>query len=118
MTNLPFITLTAIDNQRVTGWPDFHPEDYCHRCGVRNISWSIDSDRFNLAMGGSPYVHRWNGIICISCFVELYEAATGLSCSWTLVPATPFRPIEKEESRPTPLELFQDDVRAANKEKS
>ncbi len=24
---------TAIAEQRTKGWPDFHPEDFCHRCG-------------------------------------------------------------------------------------
>jgi len=87
------VTINEIDAQRELGWPDFHPEDFCHRCGNRNISWSVDSDRFNVAMG-RHYTHRWNGIICIACFVELHEQATSLRCSWALQPLTPFRPIE------------------------
>lgn len=88
------VTTQELAKQRDQGWPDFHPEDFCHRCGMGNISWSIDSDRFNLAMGNHDR-HEWNGIICILCFVELFQEATGLTCTWSLVPGTPFRPIEK-----------------------
>lgn len=88
------VTLFEIDEQRSLGWPAFHPEDYCHRCGIKNISWFVDSDRFNLAMDGLSFKHLWNGIICIQCFVELHEAKTGLRCTWTLTPGGPFKPIE------------------------
>lgn len=51
-----------------------HPEDFCHRCGGRNISWSIDSDVWNAIMRpdgpDSPWL--WNEIICPQCFVELF----------------------------------------------
>lgn len=84
--------------QRAKGWTDFHPETICHRCGGVNVpSWWVDSDRFNLAMG--PHVgHQWNGIVCPGCFVVLHEEATGLRCTWTLVPdqGSTFRPIESE----------------------
>lgn len=99
------VTLDEIDRQRERGWPDFHPEDYCHRCGAPNPSWSVDSDRFNTAMG-DPGSHRWQGIVCVGCFVRLHEAATGLTCTWRLVPETPFqaaeggRPHEAENARP------------------
>lgn len=97
----PALPLAEIDRQRGLGWPDFHPEDYCHRCGTRNISWSVDSDRFNLAMG--PHAqHQWNGIICVACFVELHEAASGLHASWTLTPATPFRPLNTTDPGDSP----------------
>ena len=92
------VTMQEIVEQRALGWPDFHPEDYCHRCGIGNISWWIDSDRFNTAMGGLPDGHAWNGIVCIQCFVELHQAATGLTCSWTLTPGTPFRPAYDERA--------------------
>ena len=56
--------MNTMATQRAAGWPDWHPEDYCHRCGGRNASWHVDSDRFNAAMG-KPSEHRWNGIICL-----------------------------------------------------
>lgn len=33
-----------IKAQREAGWPDMHPEDYCHRCGNRNPLWYADRD--------------------------------------------------------------------------
>lgn len=93
----PSVSLAEIDEQRKKGWPDFGPEDYCHRCGGRNVrSWSIDSDRFNAAFG-PPESHPYQGIVCPGCFVEAHEKATGLACTWKLVPDTPFRPTEDLE---------------------
>lgn len=91
----PSVKLSEIDEQRALGWPDFHPEDYCHRCGGRNPSWWVDSDRFNMAFG-PPEQHPYQGIVCPGCFVEAHEKATGLHCTWMLVPdpTTPFRSIE------------------------
>ncbi len=91
------VTLAEIDAQRAEGWPDFHPEDYCHRCGGRNVgSWFVDSDRFDAAFG-SPSEHPYQGIVCPGCFVEAHEQATGLRCTWKLEPATPFRPVEASD---------------------
>ena len=87
-----FVPVAEIDRQRFLGWPDFRAEDYCHRCGSINPSWSVDSDRFNTAIGPYP-THRWNGIICVGCFVQLHEHNTGLRCTWQLTPLTPFSPI-------------------------
>lgn len=90
------IPLTEIDSQRKKNWVDFHPEEFCHRCGGVNIpSWYVASDRFNIAMGMSTK-HRWNGIICPGCFVVLHEEATGLTTTWTVVPTEmhPFRHLE------------------------
>jgi hypothetical protein len=92
----PSVTLEEIDAQREAGWPDFHPEDYCHRCGGRNVSsWFVDSDRFNDAFG-PPEVHPYNGIVCPGCFVEAHEKDTGLKTTWQLIPApgVGFRPID------------------------
>ncbi len=35
-------TSDEINAQRDAGWPDFHPEDYCHRCGRPNGNRFID----------------------------------------------------------------------------
>jgi hypothetical protein len=99
------VSIAEIDRQRSKGWTDFHPEDYCHRCGNHNPSWWIDSDRFNIAMGSHTH-HQWNGIVCPSCFVSLHEEATGLQTTWQLIPAAPFRPIDCERSS------HDDDLRA------
>lgn len=72
-----------IQRQRERNWVDFHPEDFCHDCGNRNItSWYVDSDRFDLAMGTSGSA----GIVCPQCFVTRWELATGLRAVWRLVP--------------------------------
>lgn len=69
--------------QRALGWPDFHPEEFCHRCGRRNVSsWYVDSDLWDAATEG-----RERGgvdILCPPCFVELFERASQTSCSWEL----------------------------------
>lgn len=71
-----------------------HPEGDCQECGRSNEgSWFVDSDRFNAAMHA---IGRGRGaIVCPSCFIAAHERATGLSTSWRLVPATPFRPTER-----------------------
>jgi len=64
--------------QRNSGWPDFHPEDFCHRCGCQNVSWYIDSDVWNPVMrGGTVDGWEWQEIVCIPCFIELAEAHFG-----------------------------------------
>lgn len=86
------VTLDEIARQQADGWPDFHPEDFCHRCGGRNVSsWYVDSAHFAAALGAVP---AWQGIVCPGCFVVLHERATGQQCTWKLEPATPFRPVE------------------------
>jgi hypothetical protein len=77
------VTLAQIDEQRALGWPDFHPEHFCHRCGGRNLSWWVDSDRFNAAFGTT---HPYNGFVCPGCFADAHEKATGLTTTWMLVP--------------------------------
>lgn len=81
----PSVTVEEIKRQRDLGWPDFHPEDFCHHCGGRNVpSWFVDSDRFNTAFGQQ---HPYSGIVCPGCFVDAHEKATGLTTTWELVPA-------------------------------
>jgi hypothetical protein len=71
-----------IVRQRAAGWPDFHPETFCHRCGRRNPCWSVDSEEWGKAVAG-----RDRGdleILCPSCFVLLHEQATGGWGHWHL----------------------------------
>lgn len=87
-----------------------HPEDYCQRCSKPNPNWSVDSDRFNAAMKGLGLDS--SAIVCPSCFVEGHEKATGMTCSWDLVPGTPFRWLDAEENNEpnsyAPYESFAD----------
>lgn len=68
-----------------------HPEDVCQRCDQPNPCWSVDSDRFNTAMEALGRDRA--AIVCPTCFTEGHVQATGLTCCWKLVPATPFRPV-------------------------
>lgn len=87
-------SLSAEDYQEQwnRGWPDVHPEDFCQRCHNRNVTWYVDSDRFNLAAEALGF--RSTSILCIACFVEGHQKATGLTCSWQLLPGTHFAAIE------------------------
>ena len=73
----PVIDVAEIDAQRAAGWPDFHPEDYCHECGRRNPVWS--TDLWN-ATRGDDYVT----IRCPSCFVFAWERIAGVRICWEL----------------------------------
>jgi len=53
-----------IVEQRKLGWPDFHPEDYCHQCGRQNVhSWH--SPEWVQLTGSHA------GILCPVCFCAL-----------------------------------------------
>jgi hypothetical protein len=74
------VTPDTIVAQRAAGWPDFHPEDFCHRCGRRNPCWSASRAAWAVARGDD----HGGGIVCPSCFIELHEAATGAKVNWGL----------------------------------
>lgn len=81
------VPLSTIKEQRDAdpSWPDLHPEDYCHRCGTRNISWFVQSDLWNEAWAeaeGGGY----QSVLCVACFAELWERATGTTMTWELRP--------------------------------
>lgn len=75
------VDLAEIDAQRVAGWPNFHPEDYCHRCGHRNVSWYTNNSTWDPVMrGGDPNGWgEWQEIVCVPCFTELAERLHGPS---------------------------------------
>lgn len=69
-----------IERQRQRGWPDFHPEDFCHRCGRPNCSWWAASDAWNVATAN---VERGRlTVLCPPCFMTLWHEETGLRVSW------------------------------------
>jgi hypothetical protein len=79
--------LAAIREQRdaVPSWPDFHPEDFCHRCGHPNLSWYVDSTLWGEAWDRvEPGIQS---VLCPQCFAELWELATGLRVTWELRPS-------------------------------
>lgn len=65
------ITQAELDAQRRKGWPDFHPEDFCHRCGGPNTTWWVANDVWDYVMRPGGAWEQWNGIICPSCFGEM-----------------------------------------------
>lgn len=73
-----------IVRQRALGWPDFHPEEFCHQCGGRNVrSWFTQLDLWNAA---TTHVDRHDlAILCPQCFTEAWEEEYG-SVTWELVP--------------------------------
>lgn len=74
---------SEILSQRERGWPDFHPEAFCHTCGHRNApSWWVDSDLWNLVTEG--LARGVLEILCPSCFANRYHAITGLLVSWRM----------------------------------
>ena len=74
-----------IVRQRSLKWPDFHPEDFCHRCGHRNITWYVmDAEAWQIAVRNQPRLV--SEILCPVCFALLYEANGGPGVHmWELV---------------------------------
>jgi hypothetical protein len=71
-------TRADFDDQQTKGWTDFHPEDYCHRCGHPNPTWWVDGDVWDYVMRDTDGNQRWDGIVCPTCFDEVavvYRAA-------------------------------------------
>lgn len=74
----PRIDPATIPAHRAAGWPYFHPEHFCHRCGERNPSWwTPEWD----AIRGDHYVT----IVCPSCFCALHAVTTGERTPWRLI---------------------------------
>ncbi len=80
--------LDLLSRQREAGWPDIHPEDYCHLCGGRNISWYADAELWNeawaLIHAERPDVQS---VLCPQCFAEAWKRATGLGVTWHVIPS-------------------------------
>lgn len=75
-----------IKRQRTLGWPDFHPEDYCHICGCENPSWFAESETWRTATAAWAKETGREGICCPTCFVRMYVEATGKDPIWRLAP--------------------------------
>lgn len=74
-----------IKQQREQGWPDMHPEDYCHRCGKPNRLWAAHPQQVWLDGTGEWAKETGReGICCIDCFTTMYEQNTGTRPIWML----------------------------------
>lgn len=78
-----------IAEQRRLGWPDMHPEDFCHRCGARNPSWATGPwSRWREGTAAWAAETGREGICCPTCFAVMHEESTGKRVLWALVPYT------------------------------
>lgn len=69
--------------ERDAGWIHFHPEDFCQRCGGRNITpWFAKSELWNRV---APRDVIW----CPQCFVKIYEQTTDEKPCWELTIEVP-----------------------------
>lgn len=63
-------------------------ETRCDRCaGPNPIAWWVDSDRWRIActaFGGTVKEPAENPFLCPTCFITLWEQATGLVAIWHL----------------------------------
>lgn len=80
------VTLEELEDQKLRGWPDTHPEDFCHRCGNRNLSWFVDSELWNVAWAEAAFEGGYQSVLCPPCFAELWTRATGHAMTWQLSP--------------------------------
>lgn len=71
------VPLDLIERERTAGWPTIHPEDYCHRCGARNMVWFTSADLWKVATAAWAAETGREGICCPACFADLHEQATG-----------------------------------------
>lgn len=70
--------------QRRLGWPDIHPEDYCHRCGVSFDPWFTDRETWLAGTSVWSKETGREGICCMTCFTDMYKANTGKRPCWNL----------------------------------
>ena len=78
-----------IEKERRAGWPTIHPEDFCHRCGAKNMLWFADAPDWNVATRCWAAETGREGICCPLCFAEMYQEATGLTPVWAVRPHFP-----------------------------
>lgn len=78
------VTPKYIADQRERGWPDVHPEDYCHFCGEANPTWCTDRETWLAATAAWAKKTGREGILCPNCFTAMHRAATGATPVWRL----------------------------------
>lgn len=78
------INPATILEQREAGWPDIHPEDYCHKCGTRNMLWFACRDDWLTATTAWAEETGREGICCPQCFADMHKEATGVDIIWEI----------------------------------
>ncbi|TFB96544.1 MULTISPECIES: hypothetical protein [unclassified Cryobacterium] len=92
-----------IVQQRIAGWPEMHPEDFCHRCGTRNMLWAAATREVWLA-GTSKWAAETGreGICCPRCFADMHADQTGHSTTWMFSPHVATPPAGEQNEEPYP----------------
>lgn len=80
----PRIDPAYIQEQREQGWPDIHPEDYCHLCGVWNPGWHYDGDWSKLVQRYQEETGR-EGILCPVCAIWIGQGAETTGGFWKVL---------------------------------
>lgn len=80
------VTAEYIAGQREAGWPDIHPEDYCHKCGTRNMLWVASREDWLAATSAWATETGREGICCPQCFAEMHEEQADGRVVWVLTP--------------------------------
>lgn len=78
-----------------------HPENYCHLCGGKNISWYADNELWNEVTKSETIL---GGICCPLCFVKMAEKKSIKPPTWRL---------SREGDAPREIEL---QLRVVNRE--
>ncbi|MCU1418689.1 MAG: hypothetical protein JWP32_2863 [Schumannella sp.] len=73
-----------IKEQREQGWPDVHPETFCHRCGERNMPWCANREDWVTATTAWAAETGREGICCPRCFADMFREQTGTDPTWVL----------------------------------
>lgn len=66
-----------IKKQRSLGWPDIHPEDYCHICGQANEIWYVDHNIWQIVTAEWQAETGREGICCMPCFCDMMKEKAG-----------------------------------------
>lgn len=75
-----------IEKQREQGWPDMYPEEFCHKCGIRNFTWVASREDWLIATSAWAKETGREGICCPACFLDMYEEATGSNIIMVVAP--------------------------------
>lgn len=78
------VDVAYIEAQRLAGWPDIHPEDYCHKCGVAFEPWFTDRETWLAGTSAWAAQTGREGICCMPCFIEMFKENTGREPMWRL----------------------------------
>ncbi|WP_235738978.1 hypothetical protein [Nocardioides alcanivorans] len=83
------VTPAYVATQRALGWPDIHPEDYCHLCGGRNPLWYADRTMWRAVTATWAQETGREGICCPGCFARMAQEQGVHDGVWRFAPEPP-----------------------------